>query len=327
LRFETLETRTLLSCVTAVLNHGVLAVAGASDSSSEIHVWRQANRVLVDGVAGSFTATQVRSITVACGQNGNQTVDLGIGWTCTQTAFLLPVTVNSGSGNETVLLGSTSVYFAGMGHQLAVSVAGVAKLDGAALDWFDTNLRDAAIRSLAKADFRDHVLGRADMLGIFNEVEQQGPVTAVELGDLQAIAQNSALFSGVAYVQNLSAKVVLGNPANAKYQGGALGNLVAGDSAGHLEDLVDKWFLGLDHPSSTINGVTYAYAQASASLFPYAPVYTDVRQGLVGDCYLMAGLAEIAILNRSAIQNMFIVNGDEINKHAVLQIHAEAGKP
>ena len=310
LGFETLETRELLSGVTAVLDHGVLAVTGASDSSSEIHVWRQVNRVVVDGVAGSFTATQVRSITVACGRNGDQTVDLGIGWTCTQMALLLPVTVNSGSGNETVLLGSTSVYFAGTGHQLTVSVIGVAQLDGAALSWFDTHLRDAAIRSLAKADFRDHVLGRADMLGIFSEVEQQGDVTAVELGDLQAIAQNSALFSGVAYVQNLSAKVALGNPANGQYQGAALGNLAAGNSAGHLEDLVDKWFLGLDHPSSTIDGVTYAYAKASASLFPYAPVYTDVRQGNSQDCYLLAGLAEIAIHNRSAIQNMFIVNGD-----------------
>ncbi len=309
LSFETLETRELLSSVTAVLNHGVLAVTGTSDSSSEIHVWRQANRVLVDGVAGSFTATQVRSITVACGQNGDQTVDLGIGWTRTQTPLLLPVTVNSGSGNETVLLGSTSVYFAGMGHQLAVSAVGVTRLDGAALDWFDTHLRDAAIRSLAETDFSGHVLGRADMLGIFNEVEQQGPVTAVELGDLQAIAQNSALFSGVAYVQNLSAKVVLGNLANAQYQGGALGNLVAGDSADHLEKLVDKWFLGLDHPNSTFKGVTYSYAEADASLFPYTPVYTDVRQGLVGDCYLLGGLAEIAMLSPSAIQSMFIVNG------------------
>jgi hypothetical protein len=310
LGFETLETRELLSGVTAVLDHGVLEVTGARDSSSEIHVWRQVNRVMVDGVSGSFSAIQVRSITVACGQNGNQTVDLGIGWTCVQTALLLPVTVNSGSGNETVLLGSTSVYVAGTGHQLAVSVLGVARLDGAALNWFDTHLRDAAIRSLAMADFRDQVLGRADMLGIFNEVEQQGAVTAVELGDLQAIAQNSALFSGVAYVQNLSAKVALGNPANAKYQGATLGNLAAGNSADHLEDLVDKWFLGLDHPSSTIGGVTYAYARASASLFPYAPVYTDVRQGVAGDCYLLGGLAEIAMQNPSALRNMFIVNGD-----------------
>ena len=310
LGFETLETREMLSGVTAVLTHGVLAVTGVSNSSSEIHVWRQVNRVLVDGVAGSFTAFQVRSITVACGQNGNQTVDLGIGWTSAQTALLLPVTVNSGSGNDTVLLGSMSVYFAGTGHQLAVSVLGVARLDGAAPTWFDTHLRDAAIRSLAKADFRGQALGRTAMLGIFNEVERQGVVTAVELGDLQAIARNSSLFSGVAYVQNLSAKVALGNPANGHYQGQTLGNLAAGNSAFHLEDLVDKWFLGLDRPNTAIDGVTYAYAKASASLFPSAPVYTDVRQGNVGDCYLLAGLAEVAIKNPIAIRNMFIVNGD-----------------
>ena len=114
----------------------------------------------------------------------------------------------------------------------------------------------------------------------------------------------------MAYVQNLSAKVALGNPANAHYQGEDLGDLAAGDSADHLEKLVNKWFLGLDRPSSTIGTDTYVYAEAKASLFPYAPVYTDVRQGHVGDCYLMSGLAEIAMHNRAAIQNMFIVNGD-----------------
>jgi hypothetical protein len=310
LGFERLETRELLSGVTAVLDDGVLAVTGASDSSSEIEVWRQADRIVVNGVAASFSAPQVQSITVACGQNGDQTVYLGIARTRMQTALARPVTVYSGSGNETVLLGSTSVYFAGTGHWLAVSAMGGSQLDGAPLTWFDMHIQDAGIRSLAKADFRDQVLGRDDMLGIFNEVEQRGNVTAVELGGLQAIAQNSALFSGVADVQNLSAKVALGNFANAHYQGQRLGNLAAGATADHLEDLVDKWFLGLDHPNSRIGGVTYAYAKASASLFPYTPEYTDVRQGLSGDCYLLAGLAEIVMQDPGAIQSMFIVNDD-----------------
>ncbi len=310
LGLETLETREMLSGVTAVLDHGVLTVTGARDSSSEIHVWRQANRILVDGVGASFSASQVRSISVACGQNGDQTVDLGIGSARGQTALSRPVTVYSGSGNETVDLGRTSVYFAGAGHQLAVSARGAARLDGASPDWFDTHLQDAAIRSLAKERFADHVLGRADMLAVFDEVKRQGDVTAVELGDLQAIAGRSALFTGVAYVQNLSGKVALGNTANAHYQGEALGNLAAGDSAEHLEKLVNKWFLGLDRPDSTMGTKTYVYAEAKASLFPYAPVYTDVRQGSCADCYLLGGLAEIAMHNRGAIQNMFIVNGD-----------------
>ena len=310
LGFQTLETRDLLSGVTAVLDHGLLTVTGASDSGSEIQIRRQANRIVVDGVTGYFAATQVRSITVACGQNGNQTVDLGIGAARGQTPLARSVTIASGSGNETVQLGSTNVFFAGAGHQLVVSATGAVRLDGAKLDWFDTHLQDGAIRSLAKASFGDHVLGRADMLAIFDEVEQQDGVTAAELGDLQNIAGCSSLFSGVAYVWNLSAKVALGNPANAHYQGEVLGDLVAGDSAEHLEKLVDKWFLGLDHPNSTVNNVTYVYAEAKASLFPYAPVYTDVRQGYVGDCYFMSGVAEIAMHNRSAIQNMFIANGD-----------------
>jgi hypothetical protein len=38
--------------------------------------------------------------------------------------------------------------------------------------------------------------------------------------------------------------------------------------------------------------------------------YTDVNQGQVGDCYLMASLAETALRSPSTITNMFIVNGD-----------------
>lgn len=310
LGFETLETRDLLSGVTAVLDHGVLTVTGSNDSNTPIHVWRQANRIVVDGVTGSFSASGVSSIQIACGQDGDQVVTLGIGRARGQTALARPVTVTSGNGNETVRFGSTSVYVAGAGHHVSVSARGVARLDGTTPDWFDTHIQDAAIRSLAKVCYNDHVLGRADMLEIFDEVEVNGTVTAMELADLQAIAASSALFSGAAYVQNLSAKVALGNHANALYQGAPLGNLAAGDSAVHLEQLVNKWFLGLDRPDSTYDNVTYAYAEAKAALFSHMPVYTDIWQGILGDCYFLAGLAEIALHNPGVIEDMFIVNGD-----------------
>src|SRR5438874_1676918 len=40
------------------------------------------------------------------------------------------------------------------------------------------------------------------------------------------------------------------------------------------------------------------------------PSYTDVKQGHLGDCYLLAGLAEVAWRNSSAIKDMFTENPD-----------------
>ena len=119
------------------------------------------------------------------------------------------------------------------------------------------------------------------------------------------------MFSGVGYVQVLSSDVVLGNSANAHYQGKALGNLKAGFSAANFEKLVGKWFFGTDHPKGTSDwGPTYSYRQASGQLFVNGAAYTDVNQGGLGDCYFLASLAEVALKNPSAITSMFIVNGD-----------------
>src|SRR5262249_43527756 len=112
---------------------------------------------------------------------------------------------------------------------------------------------------------------------------------------------------GVSYVQALAANVVFGNKANAHYQGTALGNLTLTSTTSQLDKLVHKWFLGDDHPTA-MGGTTYR--KASGSLFPHAPNYTDVRQGYLGDCYLLASLGEAALVNPSTITSLFIVNGD-----------------
>jgi Calpain family cysteine protease len=177
--------------------------------------------------------------------------------------------------------------------------------------WFDTNIHDSNIRTLAKADFTDGVLSRADMIGLFRKIEQLGAVTSTQLADLKAIVNNTSLFGTLGYVQVLSSDIVLGNTANAHYQGAALGNLAVGFTAAKLEKLVDKWFYGADHPLGTSDwGPTYSYRQVSGQLFVNGVSYTDVRQGGLGDCYFISSLAELALKNPSAITSMFIVNGD-----------------
>lgn len=124
------------------------------------------------------------------------------------------------------------------------------------------------------------------------------------------------------YVKNIVDKVILGDPGNNLWTGGAattaaLGNLSAATSVQNFGRLIDKWFLGADLPSSVVRmdpGITYtvSYSPVSKPLFVgNGPSMTDVNQGYLGDCYLMAALAEMAAQDPSLIQSMITVNGND----------------
>jgi hypothetical protein len=100
--------------------------------------------------------------------------------------------------------------------------------------------------------------------------------------------------------------VVNGNQANASFQGQVLGNLAAGSSATQLNQLVDKWFLGADRPDAG----GYGYQTYAGQLFVNGPAYTDIEQGQVGDCYLVATFGALAKSDPNAIASMIIDNGD-----------------
>lgn len=179
-------------------------------------------------------------------------------------------------------------------------------------NWFTENMSDAALRSLAANLDADGSLSRSDMLAIFGQVEKSGTVSATDFHDLQNLVNAGASLGMAAYVQQLAQDVVDGNPANAVFLGTSLGNLKAGSTATQLTNLANIWFLGTDNPTAiTSRGQLGSYVYTSGNLFGASgPLYSDVKQGTATDCYFLAGLAETAQRDPSAIESMFINNGD-----------------
>jgi Calpain family cysteine protease/Bacterial Ig-like domain (group 2) len=168
---------------------------------------------------------------------------------------------------------------------------------------------DPQIRSLVQTLDADGSLDRGDLMQILLTVgNEDGVVDATEFNDLKTIVADASIFHIPGYVAALVGYVVDGNPANAHYEGQPLGNLGAGSSITILHDLVDKWFLGTDHPAVTGTGITYQ--TVAGSLFVNGPSYTDMFQGELGDCYLISSLGALAKSNPSVIDNMIIPNGD-----------------
>lgn len=173
-------------------------------------------------------------------------------------------------------------------------------------DWFDLNIQDAGIREAARWHFTDHILDRNDMIAILREAKDSNVVDGTELTDLRTLVNNSSFLGMPEYVRILSHKVVNYDLANQTYQGKALGNLYAGSSDIHIENLISKWFLGSDRPTTSYN-----YQYAHGSLFQNGITYQDIKQGSINDCFFLTGLAATAFRSSSMIENMFIDNGDQ----------------
>jgi hypothetical protein len=178
-------------------------------------------------------------------------------------------------------------------------------------DWFDQNLRNATLRTDARSRFADGRLDRNDMIALFRDTETDGVIDSTELTDLRTLIGNTAYIVMPAEVRALSNKIANGTIANQYYQGSILGNLAAGSTASQLEKLIGKWFLGLDRPTAP-SGYNFTYQPVLGSLFGTDGSfnYQDIQQGYLGDCYFLASLGATAFQNPSAIQNMFINNGD-----------------
>lgn len=300
--------------ITASLNSLGMLTIGGTDAADQIRLRQSTGRISISGYTGSWLATSVNSISIDL-KGGDDYVSLdSIRNGGTQT-LAERVTVKSGAGTETVYVGSgKQSTFSGAGHTLIVSASGTATLDGRAVswsstapstNWFDTNVVDAALRSLGRSLYSDSRIDRSDMIALLRSAQDGDTIDATEFNDLKKMVSSSTLFGSFDHVWKLSQYIVSGSAANARYQGQALGNLAAGSTAAQMEKLIGKWFFGLDRP--TASG---AYRQAAGTLFVNGAAYGDIKQGYVGDCYFMASLAEVAHKNAGTITNMFIVNGD-----------------
>jgi hypothetical protein len=180
-------------------------------------------------------------------------------------------------------------------------------------DWFSQNLPDLNVQTLVRQDLVGHGnLTRSDLLnGIFPQIESGGAVSTNQLTSLRTLAAAGTTLGETGDTSYLLGVTVNNDPADARYQGQNLPVLTGGTGAYVLTDLVNKWFLGLDHPTSqftrlatgqTIGG---PYSPVTGSLFSAnGPSYFDVFQGNLGDCTLMASLAEVAA-RTSIINSMF----------------------
>jgi hypothetical protein len=330
LQYEPLERREMMA-VTGSLKYGVLKIKG-SKYADTVNFAQVNGTIVVSGV-GMWSASQVNSITIDL-KKGQDAISLDSiangGW----EAMSEYVTVSAAKKEYDIvrLAGGHDVSFNGVTkNTLVVTNTGTASLNGQVLswnnpsppnptppnptppnptppspsNWFDSHVVDTALRDLGHNLYTDGLINRSDMISLLRNAEDGGVVDSTELTDLRNIVSTTSLFGSSDYVWKLSSYVVNANTANAHYQGGTLGNLAAGSSSTQMENLVNKWFLGLDRP--TASGT---YRQFAGQLFVNGAAYTDIHQGALGDCYFMSTLGEVALKNQSVITNMFVVNGD-----------------
>lgn len=291
--------------ISAVLDGSVLRVTD-TNGDDRIVFHRSGGQVTIENVAGSWAVGGIDSVQIQLG-DGDDYVSI-------RRLADFEVTVTAGTDNERAKLADgRDVYFGGLTTELEAN-SGIATLNSQAIDWFDTHLADTTIREIAKSRFEDSVLDRRDMIRLFGEVADNGRITETEYTSLRVLVRDNSKFVGVLYVQVLSKYIVLGNRANRHYQGKKLGNLDVGSSGEHLDKLVNKWFLGKDHPLATVEvgkrEFPLEYEKAEGRLFASSIKYTQVMQGALADCYLLAPLAEAAKRRPNLIRRMFIDNGD-----------------
>lgn len=312
LSLERLEPRLAMDAgIAAVLANGVLSIAGTS-GDDQVTLDRRGDRIQVVQVGEWFRAKDIDRIDVDLG-DGDDTVAFRNSGRLTKSIGEATA-ITAGDGND-ILLGpqGKNFYFGGADDLVSLTKKGSVTIDGAAPDWFNKHVSDSSLRAVARAAAIDQVLSREDMLDLFADVTPAAVVGESAFGSPQAIVGNSKFFVGLDYVRTLSSYTVDGCVANAQYRSDPLGDLTATSTGADLQLLVNKWFLGLDHPDPHNVGVhgTLTYKTAAGQLFDGLPAYVQMDQGEDGDCYYLSAMTSITTKDPSKIVDMFIDNGDD----------------
>jgi hypothetical protein len=185
-------------------------------------------------------------------------------------------------------------------------------------------LSDAGIAADVARYASNGTLGYGAFLTILQDAAVGG-MTPSKFGALQTLAGKLNAPGGYSvspYVRQIAGDVILGNSANATWNGGAstptrLGNLDASSSQTKVNELTGMWFQGTNLPSLNLSALGEAnlnpvYKLSTLPLYgpSGAPSWEDVNQGYLGDCYFVSALGEVALQAPSAIQSMITSNGN-----------------
>jgi Calpain family cysteine protease/ALTTAQ repeat len=184
-------------------------------------------------------------------------------------------------------------------------------------------LSSSQLQALKPNQYSNIHLNYNSILNMMNADAVVG-MTASKFNALTQFASTLNTAQGVtvsSYLQNIIDSFVLGSAANAYWTGGAtssvtLGNLSANSTQTQVNELIGKWFLGTDLPSSSVKmsgapKFTVTYSTVSSPVFSGSgPLMSDVNQGYLGDCFLLAPLAELACKNPTYIRSMITDNGN-----------------
>ncbi|KDB52262.1 hypothetical protein X805_21700 [Sphaerotilus natans subsp. natans DSM 6575] len=255
---------------------------------------------------GSLSATQANYLTPG------QLDVLG-----SRVQFLSPSAV-AGLSNANLLYVHSSLTAPQLAALTPAQTAAV-QAAGSAVTALLATLTDAGVRAQVTA-----ALGAGESLFSYNGLVQvlggvaasigAGGLTAAQMNDLKTLASAvSQTLGASSYLAKITANVVNGDLSNSWWTGGAasqtaLGNLAVGSSADQMGKLVGKWFLGTDLPTWTGSAT---YTTLDAPLFSAAgPLASEINQGSIGDCYLMAAMIVTADDYASILETMFTDNGN-----------------
>ena len=272
----------------------------------------------------ALTATQLVALTttemaaLSSSQIGALTTAQIQSFSTSQIAAISTAGISALTTSDIVALGTAGVSALTSNEVAALSSSQISAMNPVEI----TALLASNVASMKATQFGGVSFNYGTMLSILQQ-DAVGGMTAKKFAALKSLTSSFNVVGGIStsgYVQYISNALVNGNAANAAWTGGqsttsSLGNLTASSSQTQINQLIGKWFLGTDLPSSSVNigngPFRVTYSTSSAPLFASSgPSMTDVNQGQLGDCFLESVLAATACQNPTAITSMITINGN-----------------